>query len=154
MNAKMYRLTFGIQHLWGFTNCWILFIGYCQRGRVLPCFCVSVWRSSSQGDQSNLRAHVSLALADESGHAPIQTDFPMICYGPGQSQPFIWHGVGLILWPAWPCQTKSQIFPSLSAPSHISLLWLVRSIKLCPEGILVCAHWPPGKLKMNWEFPD
>lgn len=100
----------------------------------------------------NLWVHVSCALADGSSHAPIQTDFPLICYGPGQSQQFIWHGAGWIPWLPWHCLTNSQIFSLLSAPSHNSVLRLVSAIKLHPE-----AFWsvPVDLLEIEneWRVP-
>lgn len=40
-------------------------------------------------DETNLWAHVSFAITDKSGHAPIEKDFHPICFWPGQSQLFI-----------------------------------------------------------------
>lgn len=79
----------------------------------------------------NLQAHVLLALSEKCSHAPIDTNFPSICFGPGQSQPLflIWDGFDTMS----SLISAAQFTYFVIAMSPVLLLWLKIFIELHPE---------------------
>lgn len=107
----------------------------CPRNVWMSCSCLDNFTGLGTRRLCKLMFHL-LGQIWQSGHAAIQTDLPPICFGLGQSQPFIWNGAG------FDTPKISRLIHTFFHPSHVLLLWLVRSVRLqCIQSHFVFHLW-------------